>query len=99
MDLDEQFPLPPPIPRPSARERIGPRSKYHTKADFDAAVEAWKQLDRSEEREAMRRARANARKSAWIRIERENQDPNGGGRKRGRLHCSECAADGAERSL
>ena len=83
MDLDEQYPLPPPLswPRPLAKE-VGPRRKYATKSEYEAALEAWKREDQSEERKAMRRARDTARMQALRR--QENVDPNGNNRNRKR---------------
>ena len=50
--------LPPPVPnRPCARRDLGNGKKYATQAEYDAAVEAWRLADQSEDRRAMRPVR------------------------------------------
>ena len=53
--LDAEYPLPPPVPnRPCARRDLGHGKKYATRADYDAALEAWRSLDQSTDRQVMR---------------------------------------------
>ena len=54
MDVDERYPLPPPL----GWKRPRPGKRYPTQSEYDEALAAWIREDQTEERQAMRRARA-----------------------------------------
>lgn len=74
MDLDEQYPLPFPLPAKPLAKDVGEGKRFATRADYLAAKEAWQREDDSPARRAMRLARKNAQTSASRRT--ESSGPN-----------------------
>lgn len=82
MDLDEQYPLPPPLPGKPLAKDVGQGKRFATRADYLAAKEAWQREDDSPDRRAMRLARSNARKRAQKRKENSAPNPSNARRQR-----------------